>query len=76
MILKRLGPHERDLYFDHSTWVAHPIQKNYSLSLELGPVKVGQRLQFTLYILQRQKYVYHSEGSNIRFQISDFRFQI
>lgn len=63
MIQKFFGTRERDLFFDETYWVSHHIQKNYSLSLDLGRIKVGKGTRFTLYMLQGQKYIHHSEGS-------------
>lgn len=62
MIKKLFGTRERDLFFDESDWVSH-VERNYSLSMELGPNKVRKETRFILYMLQGQKYVYHSEGS-------------
>ncbi len=63
MIQKLFGTRERDLYFDKSNWVAHHLQKNYSLSLDLSTLKIRKNTKFTLYIMQGDKFVYHSEGS-------------
>ncbi|MDF0718764.1 hypothetical protein P0M11_02010 [Kaistella sp. PBT33-4] len=63
MIQKLFGTRERDLFFDENDWVSHQLQKNYSLSLDLGKLKIGKGTKFTLYIQQGERFVYHSEGS-------------
>ena len=63
MISRMFGMRERNLFFDESNWVAHHLQKNYSLSLDLGKLKIGKGTKFTLYIRQGERFVYHSEGS-------------
>ena len=63
MILKLFGTRERDLVFGEQDWVTDPIQKNYTLTLDLGRMKVRGATRFMLLMLQGNRYVYHSEGS-------------
>ena len=63
MILKLFGTRERDLVFGEQDWVTDPIQKNYTLTLDLGRMKVRGAPRFMLLMLQGNRYVYHSEGS-------------
>jgi len=63
MIFKLFRTREHDLVFDEKDWVTDKIQKNYTLTLDLGRLKVARKTRFTLCVLQGQRYIYLGEGS-------------
>ena len=63
MMLKLFRTREREFLFGEQDWLLDELKKNYSLSLDLGNLKVRSTTRFILCILQSNRYIFHSEGS-------------